>query len=113
MSSVRLVSGERLETTTGAVMVSPSLHRTGDLVVVDEDLLDLGAVDHLATAALEHLAQVLGERADAALEFGHHGSALGGDGEGEGEAGGAAGGVGIAAPGETSARSDLPTTGCR
>ena len=71
----------------------------GDLVAVDEDLLDLGAVADLAAAALEHLAQVLGERADAAFEFGHHLPALFGDGEGEGEAGGAAGGVGAAVGG--------------
>ena len=95
-----MVSGDRLETTTGAVITSPSRHRTPvTLAVVDEDLLDLGAVADLAAAALEHLAQVLGEGADAALEFGHHRGALFGDGQGEGQAGGAAGRVGPAVGG--------------
>ena len=71
----------------------------GDLRAVDEDLFGLGAVADLAAAAFEHLAQVFGERADAAFELGHHLPALFGDGEGEGEAGGAAGGVGPAVGG--------------
>ena len=53
----------------GLAVVAP---HAGDFVVVDEDLLDLGAVADLAAATLEHLAQVLGEGADAAFEFGHH-----------------------------------------
>ena len=95
-----MVSGDRLETTTGAVIgFAVFAPHAGDLVAVDEDLLDLGAVADLAAAALEHLAEMLGERADAAFEFGHHRGALVGDGQGEGEAGRAAGGVGPAVGG--------------
>ena len=39
---------------------------------VDQNLLDLGAEAHLAAMRLEQLPQVFGERADAALELGHH-----------------------------------------
>src|SRR6516165_12329465 len=70
-----------------------------DFVVVDEDLFDSGAVADFAAAAFEQLAEVFGEGADAAFEFGHHLAALFGDREGEGEAGRAAGGVGAAVGG--------------
>ena len=93
------VGGEVRDDDGGGDGFAVSAAHAGDFVVVDQDLLDLGAVADLAAAALEHLAQMLGERTDAAFELGHHLPTLFGHGEGEGEAGGATGGVGPAVGG--------------
>ena len=84
--SISVRSGDRLEITTRCTQLGPVAQpHTGGPLVVDDDLIDLGAIADFAAVGDEQILQVLAHRTDAALEFGHHHRVHAGNGQGEGQ----------------------------